>query len=308
MAVPKHNEMYGAFIKALADGEVHGFKEDIKPFIIKEMNITQEDLEQLLPSGTRTLFNNRVGWTRTYLKKAGLIESPRTAYFVLTEEGKKALPIADSINNEYLEQFESFRKFMAREKKTSENPKLLPEADTTDYSPQEQIETSFEQFNNSLADDLMDEVMKLTPSEFEKLVVELLLKLGYGSGIEDAGIVTQKTNDEGIDGIIKEDQLGFSSIYIQAKQWATDRTVDRPEVQKFAGALQGKKASKGLFITTARFSSGAVDFANNLLGSNIVLIDGELLTKLMIKCNLGVSTEKVYELKRIDSDYFMSME
>lgn len=146
--------------------------------------------------------------------------------------------------------------------------------------------------------------MKLTSTEFEQLVVKLLLKMGYGSGIDDAGIVTKPSDDGGIDGIIKEDQLGFSSIYIQAKQWAVDRTVNRPEIQKFAGALQGEKASKGLFITTAQFSQGARQYAENLHGSTIVLVDGSQMMKLMIKFGLGVSVEHVYEVKRIDSDFF----
>lgn len=150
----------------------------------------------------------------------------------------------------------------------------------------------------------MDEVMKLTPTEFERLVVKLLLKMGYGSGIDEAGKVTQQTNDGGIDGIIKEDQLGFSNIYIQAKQWAIDQSISKPEIQKFVGALQGQQAQKGLFITTAKFSSGAQQYASNLLGTKVVLVDGSMLTRLMIKHNVGVSIEEVYEVKKIDSDFF----
>jgi len=166
------------------------------------------------------------------------------------------------------------------------------------------LDTAYKQINNALANDLMDEVMKLKPTEFEKLVVKLLLKMGYGSGIDEAGITTKPSDDGGIDGIIKEDQLGFSSIYIQAKQWATDRSVNRPEIQKFAGALQGERASKGLFITTAQFSAGARDYAVNLHGSTIVLVDGLQMMKLMIKWNLGVSVEHTYEIKKIDTDFF----
>ncbi len=166
------------------------------------------------------------------------------------------------------------------------------------------MDDAFKKVNSTLAGELMTEVMKLTPGEFERLVVKLLLKMGYGNGIDDAGYVTQLSGDGGIDGIIKEDQLGFSSIYIQAKQWALDRSVDRPEIQKFAGALQGERASKGLFITTTRFSDGAKKYADNLRASNIVLIDGNALMGLMIKYNLGVSTEQIYEIKRIDSDFF----
>lgn len=168
----------------------------------------------------------------------------------------------------------------------------------------EALDGAFKQVTDALADDLMVEVIKLSSVEFEHLVVQLLLKMGYGDGIDDAGRVTRPTSDVGIDGIIKEDQLGFSYIYIQAKQWAPDRTVDRPEVQKFAGALQGEKATKGLFITTASFSAGAKNYAENLHGSTIVLVDGKQMTRLMIKYNLGVSVEHTYEVKRIDSDYF----
>lgn len=173
-----------------------------------------------------------------------------------------------------------------------------------DESPIEALDAAYSQVNATLASQLMDEVMKLTPVEFERLVVKLLLKMGYGSGIDDAGMVTQQSNDGGIDGIIKEDQLGFSHIYIQAKQWGTDQTVGKPEIQKFVGALQGQQAQKGLFITTAKFSSGALQYATNLLGAKVVLVDGSSLTKLMIKHNVGVSLEQVYEVKRIDTDFF----
>lgn len=150
----------------------------------------------------------------------------------------------------------------------------------------------------------MDEVMNLSPAGFEKLVVKLLLSMGYGNGINDAGKVTRLSNDEGIDGIIKEDQLGFSNIYIQAKQWQPEQTIGRPELQKFVGALQGQQAQKGLFITTAKFSAGSVQYAENLSGIKVVLIDGITLTRLMIKHNVGVSVEHVYEIKRVDSDFF----
>ena len=168
----------------------------------------------------------------------------------------------------------------------------------------EMLDTAFQQITAALASQLMDEVMKLSPTEFEKLVVSLLLHMGYGSGITEAGMITQQSNDGGIDGIIKEDQLGFSSIYIQAKQWAADQTVGKPEIQKFVGALQGQQAQKGLFITTAKFSSGALQYANNLLGTKVVLVDGFTLTRLMIKHNVGVSVEHVYEMKKVDSDFF----
>ena len=173
-----------------------------------------------------------------------------------------------------------------------------------DESPMEILDAAFQQITATLASQLMDEVMKLSSTEFEKLVVSLLLHMGYGNGITEAGMITQQSNDGGIDGIIKEDQLGFSNIYIQAKQWATDQTVGKPEIQKFVGALQGQQAQKGLFITTAKFSSGALQYADNLLGTKVVLVDGLTLTKLMIKHNVGVSVEHIYEVKKVDSDFF----
>lgn len=295
MAVPKYYEFYGLILQALQDGELHTFKE-VKTYIIGQLNPSQEDLTEMLPSGKQTVMENRIGWGRTYLKKAGLLESPAKGQLRLSSEGLQALPDADHIDNDYLKKYASFRDF------TSSEENSVPDTIvSSDSSPEERLENAFQALNTSLADDLMTEVMKLTSTDFERLVVQLLLKMGYGSGIDEAGFVTQASNDGGIDGIIKEDQLGFSSIYIQAKQWDPSRSVDRPEIQKFAGALQEQKASKGLFITTASFSSGAQKSAE---AAGIVLVDGKQLTKLMIRFNLGVSTEHVYEVKRIDSDFF----
>ena len=289
MAVPKYHELYGSFLRALQDGEIHTVKE-IRESIAAELEMTNEDLEEMLPSGKQSLFSNRVGWAKTYLKKAGLIESSARARFALTEEGQKVLPIADQVDDKFLTRYASFREFTNETEMADQETNDKNEAER---SPEEILETAHKQINATLASDLMDEVIKLSPTDFEKLVVKLLLKMGYGSGIDDAGIVTKASNDGGIDGIIKEDQLGFSSIYIQAKQWAVDRKVDRPEIQKFAGALQGEKASKGMFITTAQFSSGAKTYAENLHSSTIVLVDGNQLMKLMIRFdrvgNVGVS-------------------
>ena len=296
MSVPKYNEMYGSFLKALQDGEIHTMQ-DVKATVAKTLHLSDADLTELLPSGKQAIYDNRIGWARTYLKKAGLIESPARAQFVLSEEGKTALSDADTIDNKYLMRYPSFVAFQKAKRTNKKNEVSDPEK-----SPEETLEDAYAELNAALADDLMTEVMKLTPSDFERLVVKLLLAMGYGSGIDDAGFVTKACNDGGIDGIIKEDQLGFSSIYIQAKQWDNERTVDRPEIQKFAGALQEQKAQKGLFITTATFSSGAKKSAE---AAGIVLVDGTQLMKLMIKFGLGVSVEHIYEVKRIDTDFFI---
>lgn len=299
MAVPKFFEFFEAFLKAVSDGELHSAK-DVRNNIANSMKLTEEDLAEMLPSGTQRTFDNRVAWARTYLDKAGLIETPMRGKYHITEEGIRALASNEKIDIAYLEKSEEFKNF---HNVTIQNTSIEIQNEKNE-TPLEILESAHKQYLSALASQLMDEVMKLTPVEFERLVVKLLLKMGYGSGIEGAGMVTQASNDGGIDGIIKEDQLGFSHIYIQAKQWALEQIVGKPEIQKFVGALQGQQAQKGLFITTARFSSGAIQYANNLLGVKVVLVDGSALTKLMIKHSVGVSLEQTYEVKKIDSDFF----
>lgn len=299
MAVPKFFEFFEGFLRAVADGELHTAKE-VREWLASDMRLSENDCSEMLPSGKQSTFHNRVAWARTYLDRAGLIETPSRGKYRITDDGRTALASGEEINLKYLEKSEKFREF--RKTITPDAPSLADEE--KDESPMEMLDTAFRQITAALASQLMDEVMKLSPTEFEKLVVSLLLHMGYGSGITEAGMITQQSNDGGIDGIIKEDQLGFSSIYIQAKQWAADQTVGKPEIQKFVGALQGQQAQKGLFITTAKFSSGALQYANNLLGTKVVLVDGFTLTRLMIKHNVGVSVEHVYEMKKVDSDFF----
>lgn len=304
MAVPKFFEFFGVFLNALADGETHKAK-DVRAYIAEAMHLTEEDRAEMLPSGRQSMFDNRVAWARTYLDRAGLIDTPARGQYRITEEGKNALASGEKIDLKYLERYQSFTEFHSVSSgEPSQGTDGSSEEVAEEKSPMEILDDAFKKVNATLAGELMIEVMKLTPGEFEKLVVQLLLKMGYGSGVDNAGFVTKLSGDGGIDGTIKEDQLGFSTIYIQAKQWQLDSSVGRPEIQRFAGALQGERASKGLFITTAKFSDGAKQYANNLHGSNIVLIDGKALTKLMIKYNLGVSVEQVYEVKRIDTDFF----
>lgn len=299
MPVPKFFDFFEVFLHALEDGESHSAKE-VREVIASRMNITDSDRDELLPSKKQRTFDNRVMWAKTYLNKAGLIETPHRGIYRITSEGRRALSSGEKIDVKYLEKSEAFKAFR---KMTAISEEAITNEEK-DESPMEILDSAYQEINAALASQIMDEVMKLSPSGFEKLVVRLLLNMGYGNGIEGAGSITQQSNDGGIDGIIKEDQLGFSNIYIQAKQWSPDLTVSKPEIQKFVGALQGQQANKGLFITTAKFSSGAVIYADNLLGVKVVLIDGNTLTKLMIKHNVGVSVEHCYEIKRIDSDFF----
>ncbi|HYE09354.1 MAG TPA: restriction endonuclease [Patescibacteria group bacterium] len=300
MAIPKYFEMYRPFLECLKNGRVHRIKE-VKNFVACNMSVTEDEQKELLPSGKQAMFDNRIGWTRTYLKKAGLIHSPSRGTFILTEEGHRVLEENPAvINDDFLNRYESFRAF--------KNPSTIPGTQNnliqSEDTPQDIFDKAFQQINASLADDLLSEIMKQTPDFFETLVVKLLEKMGYGGSLKNAGIVTGQSGDEGIDGIIREDKLGFSLIYIQAKRWDLDKSIGRPEIQKFVGALAGQGASKGLFITTAQFTKDAIEYAKKQHTTKVVLVDGAILTKLMIEYNIGVSLETAYEIKKIDTDFF----
>lgn len=301
MAVPKYDKFMPAIIRCLGDGKIHTLKE-LTEYCANEFMLSASDRAETISSGQNKL-HNRVGWAKSYLNKAGLIESPKRANFCLTQEGYKALNNgADCVTLDYLTQFDSFNEFQGRtnSKNNSEELSLplIPE------SPQEQIETALSKLNDELIDELMDEILKVSPYEFERLVVKLLIRMGYGDIEENKDAVTKKSGDEGIDGIVSADKFGFDSIYIQAKQWKPDSVVGRPEIQKFLGALAGQGATKGIFITTAHFTKEAIEFAAKQLHSKIILVNGKQLAKLMIDYNLGVSTVATYEIKRIDSDFF----
>ena len=301
MAIPKYDEMYRVFLECLADMQQHRSKE-LRDIIAARLSVSDAERQELLPSGRQAIFDNRVGWTRTYLKKAGLVASPSRGVYQLTEQGKQVLDSdPDVIDNSFLVQFDSLRQFMY----TEPAPKRYIAADDQGgQTPQDAFDLAYQKINQALADDLLTEIMKQTPAFFEKLVVQLLENMGYGGSVENAGLVVGQTGDEGIDGIIREDKLGFSLIYIQAKRWDRTASIGRPEIQKFVGALAGQGANKGLFITTAQFTKEAREYAKKQHTTKVVLVDGKALTKLMIEYNLGVSTEAVYQIKRLDSDFF----
>ena len=302
MSIPKYDEMYHAVLSCLADGKPHKFK-DVKDSVASAFNVSPSERNDLLPSGRQAIFDNRVGWARTYLKKAGLIHNPARGICMITDIRQHVLaenpPVID---NHYLQRFESFRAFLSP---NSDETVLSPVTPIiSSQTPQDILDEAFQQINTALAEDLLQEISKQTPSFFEHLVVKLLTQMGYGGSIENAGEVIGQTGDEGIDGIIREDKLGFSLIYIQAKRWECDKTIGRPEIQKFVSALAGQGASKGLFITTAKFTKEARQYAEKQHTTKVILVDGNTLAKLMIEYNLGVSTEAVYKIKRIDSDFF----
>lgn len=301
MAIPKYDEMYLVFLNCLADMMPHKSKE-VRDTIAANLSVSDSERQEMLPSGRQAIFDNRVGWTRTYLKKAGLLTSPSRGVYQLTEQGKQVLDSnPDTIDNSFLAQFESFRQFMRSDSVSS---KADIADDQNGQTPQDTLDFAYRQINHALADDLLSEIMKHPPAFFEKLVVQLLENMGYGGSVENAGLVVGQTGDEGIDGIIREDKLGFSLIYIQAKRWDRTSSVGRPEIQKFVGALAGQGANKGLFITTAQFTREAREYAKKQHTTKVVLVDGDTLAKLMIDYNLGVSTQATYQIKQLDSDYF----
>lgn len=301
MAIPKHNEMYRPFLICLKDGQPHKINE-VKEIVAKVMGVTEEERKELLPTRKQSLFDNRLGWTAAYLKKAGLIDSPSRAVYSITSEGRKLLkenpPI---INDALLMRYDNFRLFKHPngDEKTIDIPILLEEE-----TPQDILDSAFKMINSSLADGLLTEIMKQSSSFFEILVVDLLIKMGYGGSNDNAGSVLGKSGDEGIDGTIREDKLGFSSIYIQAKRWDINNAIGRPEINKFVGALVGQGATKGLFITTARFTKEALSYANMQHAAKLILVDGIMLANLMIEYDIGVSLENNYRVKRMDTDYF----
>lgn len=302
MPIPKYDEMYRAFLDCLADGQQHKSKE-VKDVVAGVFSVSEKERAELLPSGKQQLFDYRIGWTRTYLKKAGLVQSPSRGVYVITPVGKQVLDEnPPQIDNLFLQRFESFRKFISPN--NEDTVTTIPVEKVSSKTPQDILDEAFQQINTTLADDILNEIMKQSPAFFEHLVVKLLTQMGYGGSVDNAGMVIGQTGDEGIDGIIREDKLGFSLIYIQAKRWDCDKTVGRPELQKFVGALAGQGASKGLFITTAKFTKEAYQYAEKQHTTKGVLVDGTTLAKLMIEYNLGVSTEVTYRIKRIDSDFF----
>lgn len=299
MAIPDYQTVMLPLLRFAVDQQEHSLREAIDK-LAEEFGLTDEERKELLPSGQQEVFMNRVGWARTYMKKAGLLESTRRGYFKVTERGLKVLrQDLARIDINFLEQFEEFRQFRALRHQRIEEGEV--EVETPQKTPEEALESAFKQLRDGLSTDLLQQMKSSSPSLFEKIVVELLVKMGYGGSRQDAGRAIGKCGDEGIDGIIKEDRLGLDIIYIQAKRW--ENTVGRPEVQKFAGALQGQRAKKGIMITTSTFSQEAYDYASRI-DSKIVLIDGERLAQLMIDHNLGVSPMATYEIKKVDSDYF----
>lgn len=299
MAIPDYQTLMLPLLKVATDGKVHARREALNELALR-FKLTEDERKELLPSGNQEIFDNRVGWARTYLKKAGLIEYPQRGHFKITSRGKDVLAQkTERIDVAYLRQFPEFLEFQTS--KTANEAEPL-EQSVLSETPEELLASGYVKLRQQVELELLLRIKASPPEFFERLVVKLLTTIGYGGSLADAGKAIGQSGDGGIDGVIKEDKLGLDLLYIQAKRWE-DATVGRPEIQKFVGALHGKRAKKGVFITTSTFSKDAREYAE-AVETKVVLIDGAQLVELMFDHGVGVSNANSYVIKRIDSDFF----
>jgi restriction system protein len=308
MPIPDFESLMRPLLDHLADGIDHTTGETIDA-LARDFRLSEEELSELLPSGKQARFKNRIAWAKFYLKKAGMVESPRRGVYRISPNGLTLLHThSGPVSIEVLEQVPEFREFLASSRRASQEEgqdlsgKKQFISASSDLTPEELLEKGFSQLTGQVAAELLEKIRQASPEFLETLVLDLLLALGYGGSRRDAGRHVGRTGDGGVDGLINEDRLGLETIYFQAKRW--EGTVGRPEIQKFAGALQGQRARKGIFITTSSFTKEALEYVCNI-DSKIVLIDGPELTRRMIDHGVGVTTVTSYEVKRVDSDYFV---
>ncbi|MGM7317562.1 restriction endonuclease [Idiomarina sp. ST10R2A5] len=301
MSIPDYQSILLPLLKMVSDEQTHTLR-SLYERLSDEFGLSHEERAELLPSGNQSIIENRIGWAKTYLKKAGLLEYPKRGHVQITQRGLKLLKRGYAeLKARDLRQFDEFQEFTNQTSESNSDTNPAQEVASDEATPTEAIEAAYQRLRAELASEIMSQIKDSSPIFFERLVVDLMIKMGYGGSRKEAGEATRPSADGGIDGIIREDRLGLDTIYLQAKRW--DNVVGRPEIQKFAGALQGERAKKGVFITTSSFSREAKEYVNNV-DSKIVLIDGERLTGLMIDFGVGVSTRQVFEVKQLDSDYF----
>jgi restriction system protein len=306
MAIPDYQSLMRPVLAFAKDGTEKSIRETVAA-LAQQFNLTDDEIHQLLPSGKQSLFSNRVHWARTYLDKAGAIKATRRAHFAITERGKELLSKnPDRIDVKVLRQFPELVAFLApKAPKEGEAKTASPDIDApqTAITPEESIQQAESQILDNLRSEVLDRISELSPAFFERLVVDLIVAMGYGGSRNSVAERIGKSGDAGIDGIVNEDPLGLDVVYIQAKRYAADNTIGRERIQQFAGALVGQGASKGVFVTTSAFSKGAIEYTNKV-PQKIILIDGEELTRLMVQYGVGVRVERKVEIKRIDLDYF----
>ncbi|MCT7989613.1 restriction endonuclease [Laspinema olomoucense] len=300
MTIPDFQSIMLPLLNLFADEQEHSLREIIDS-LSETFALSEEERAQLLPSGKQSMFNNRVSWAKTHLTKAGLLKTTKRGYFQITQQGLKVWKEhPPKINNKFLQQFPKFIEF--KQNNNSDLNSLDVDDDNKFTTPEEELESAFQKLNQTLASDLIEQIKSGSPRFFEMLVVDLLVKMGYGGTRKDAGQVIGRSGDEGVDGLINEDRLGLDVIYIQAKRW--QNPVGRPEIQKFTGALEGFRAKKGIFITSSSFTNDAQEYVERI-DKKVILIDGDKLAQLMIEYNVGVSPVVSYEIKKVDLDYFM---
>jgi len=299
MAIPDFQTIMLPLMRHFQDGHEHSTSDTVEA-LAREFKLTEEERKALLPSGVQGIFRNRVAWAKSHLKMAGLLANPRRGLYQITDRGQEVLSKSPTVVNlRFLHQFPEYVAFRRTHRQRIEER----EEAEANYAgpPEESLEFAYTKIRDDLAAEILQRLKTCSPAFFERLVVEVIVAMGYGGSRQDAGKAIGKSGDGGIDGMIKEDKLGLDAIYIQAKRWGN--TVGRPEIQKFVGALTGQRTKKGLFITTSDFSEDAKDYVSRI-DTKIVLIDGDTLAQLMIDHNVGVSTIATYELKKIDTDYF----
>jgi len=302
--VPPYHTLMLPLLKVMSGGNEMTTKQ-MSGEVVQNLGLSIEALSERLPSGTQSAFDNRMGWARTYLFKAGLIERPRRATYAITETGKKLLANPPSeIDVDFLRSYEQFNQFISSSRSDKES---LASTDVIDYelTPEEQIEKGVRQIQRELHVEVLDRVKQLPPEGFEQLVLRLLVGMGYGGSMADVQGVARGA-DGGVDGVVNQDQLGLDRIYIQAKRW--EGSVGRPVIQGFVGALAGVGASKGVIMTTSTFAQPAQDYVRTLTDRRIVLVDGQRMSELMLKHGIGVSTKQTFVIQRMDEDFFLEME
>lgn len=300
MAIPDFQTLMLPLLKVLADKQEYAMRE-VTTLLSDQFQLTEDERNLSSAVSGQGVMYNRTAWAKTYLKRAGLIEQPRRGYFRISERGEKVIESSPPlINTKFLEQFAEFSFKDNQEPMDQQQASLVSEIPSA--TPEELIENGARTIRKELAGEILQRVKGCSPTFFEHLVVELLVSMGYGGTRQDAGRAIGRSGDEGIDGVIHEDRLGLDMIYLQAKRW--EGVVGRPEIQKFVGALQGQRAKKGVFITTSDFTKEAVEYVRHI-DNKVVLINGSFLASLMIDHNVGVSLAATYEIKKIDSDYFL---
>lgn len=307
MAIPDFQKFFYPVLKFISDQKEHSLDE-IRELLTNHFSLTDEDKAERVPSGVQTKFDNRIYWTKSYFNKAKIIESTKRSHLRITDRGLKFLEnFTTDFTVKDLKVFPEFREFsQGNNSNTAHSEEQSTESDSSHNetkTPLEKLEESYQYIKNELASELLDKIKSNSWQFFEDLVIDLMVKMGYGGSRNKAGESIKRNNDEGIDGIINEDKLGLDVIYLQAKLWKEETTIGRPEIQKFVGALHGQRAKKGVFITTSTFAKTAIDYVKSI-DPKVILIDGESLTNLMIEYNVGTTTVETYQIKKIDLDYF----